>query len=121
MVLKGTSSSLKQQAYERGHMNVKKSAQEILDDEDFKELAGRKKRLSLVLTLMELVLYYGFVTLIAFYKPFLSTKISGAMNMGIPIAAGTIFLSWVLTVVYVWWANNRYDVLVKKFKDKLGY
>lgn len=102
-------------------MNGKKGTHEILNDEDFKSLSSQKNMLSLILTLLELVLYSGFVALIAFNKPFLCTKISGAINIGIPIAVGTIFLSWVLTGIYVWWANNRYDVLVKKVKDKVGY
>lgn len=101
-------------------MSVKKSAHEILSDPDFIALKKEKSTISVVLTILELVLYFGFIGLIAFNKPFLVTKISGAINIGIPIAVGTILLSWVLTGVYIWWANTRYDVLVKKIKDKVG-
>ncbi|MCL5978703.1 MAG: DUF485 domain-containing protein [Nitrospirae bacterium] len=99
---------------------TKKTAHEILEDEDFKSLAARKNSISLVLTILELFLYFGFIALIAYNKPFLSSKLSGAITFGIPIAVGTIVLSWVLTGIYVRWANTKYDHLVKNVKDKIG-
>lgn len=101
-------------------MSGKKSALEIKNDPDFIELKKQKSTVSLILTVLELVLYFGFIALIAYNKEFLATKISGAINIGIPIAVGTIFLSWILTGIFIWWANAKYDVLVKKVKDKVG-
>ena len=98
----------------------KKSAHEMLEDEDFKALSSQKNSISLILTVLELVLYFGFIALIAFNKPFLSEKISGAITIGIPIAVGTIVFSWIFTGIYIRWANNKYDLLVKKVKEKIG-
>jgi len=96
--------------------------EDILNDADFKELSGQKNTISVILTILELVIYFGFVGLIAYNKPFLSQKLSegGSATIGIPIAVGTIVLSWVLTGIYIWWANAKYDVLVKKVKEKIG-
>lgn len=98
------------------------TAQDILNDSEFKSLAKRKNSISIILTILELVLYFGFIALIAFNKPFLASKISGssAISIGIPIAVATIVLSWVLTGIYIHWANTKYDVLVKKIKEKVG-
>jgi uncharacterized membrane protein (DUF485 family) len=101
-------------------MSKKMSTQEILDDKDFRSLSGQKFAMSTILTILELVLYFGFIALIAFNKPFLSQKLSGAITIGIPIAVGTIILSWIFTGIYIRWANNTYDVLVKKVKEKIG-
>ncbi|MFA5354530.1 MAG: DUF485 domain-containing protein [Thermodesulfovibrionales bacterium] len=101
-------------------MNENKTAQEILEDPDFKALSSQKNSISLVLTILELALYFGFVSLIAFNKPFLGTKITSTITIGIPIAVGTILLSWIFTGIYVRWANNKYDVLVKKVREKIG-
>ena len=98
----------------------KKSTLEILEDEDFKSLSSQKNTISIILTVLELVLYFGFIALIAFNKPFLSQKFSGSITVGIPIAVGTIVLSWVFTGIYIRWANSKYDVLVKKVKEKIG-
>jgi uncharacterized membrane protein (DUF485 family) len=97
-----------------------KTTEEILNDEDFRSLSSQKNTISVILTILELVLYFGFIALIAFNKPFLASKISGAVSIGIPIAVGTIFLSWVFTGIYIYWANSKYDVLVKKVKEKIG-
>jgi uncharacterized membrane protein (DUF485 family) len=97
-----------------------KTTEEILNDEDFRSLSSQKNTISVILTILELVLYFGFIALIAFNKPFLASKISGAISIGIPIAVGTIFLSWVFTGIYIRWANSKYDVLVKKVKEKIG-
>jgi uncharacterized membrane protein (DUF485 family) len=101
-------------------MSKKMSTQEILEDKDFQSLSGQKFVMSTILTILELVLYFGFIALIAFNKPFLSQKLSGAITIGIPIAVGTIILSWIFTGIYIRWANNTYDVLVKKVKEKIG-
>jgi uncharacterized membrane protein (DUF485 family) len=101
-------------------MDDKAKHQSLLEDPDFRRLVAQKNTISWILTAIELVLYFGFIALIAFYKPFLGTKISGSITIGIPIAVGTIVLSWILTGIYIVWANNRYDEMVQKIKDKVG-
>jgi len=96
--------------------------EDILDDPDFKDLSSQKFTISIILTILELLLYFGFIGLIAFNKPFLAQTLSPgvATTIGIPIAVGTILGSWVLTGIYIFWANTKYDVLVKKVIDKVG-
>ncbi|HEX9019850.1 MAG TPA: DUF485 domain-containing protein [Nitrospirota bacterium] len=100
--------------------NVKK--EDLLNDPEFKTMVSQKNTISWVLTILELALYFGFIGLIAFNKPFLAQKVSdgGATTIGIPIAVGTILLSWVFTGIYIFWANNKYDAMVKQVKDKIG-
>jgi uncharacterized membrane protein (DUF485 family) len=95
---------------------------DILNDPEFKELASKKNTISIILTILELVMYFGFISLIAYNKPFLAQKLNegGSATIGIPIAVGTILGSWVLTGIYIWWANVKYDELVKKIKAKVG-
>jgi uncharacterized membrane protein (DUF485 family) len=99
-----------------------KSTNPILDDPEFKELARQKNKVTLILTITELLLYFGFIALIAYNKPFLARKISdgSAITIGIPIAVGVIILSWVLTGIYIYWANNTYDEMVKRVKKRFG-
>jgi len=96
--------------------------EDILNDPDFKDLSSQKFTISIILTILELALYFGFIGLIAFNKPFLAQKLTSgvATTIGIPIAVGTIVGSWVLTGIYIWWANKKYDVLVNKVKEKVG-
>ena len=96
--------------------------EDILNDPDFKDLSRQKFTISIILTVLELALYFGFIGLIAFNKPFLAQKLTAgvATTIGIPIAVGTIVFSWVFTGIYIWWANTKYDVLVNKVKEKVG-
>jgi uncharacterized membrane protein (DUF485 family) len=101
---------------------AKLKKEDILNDPDFMLLSSQKDTISIVLTILELVLYFGFIALIAYNKPFLAQKMSadGAATIGIPIAVGTILLSWVFTGVYIWWANTKYDDMVKRIIEKVG-
>ena len=101
---------------------MSKNAHQILEDPEFKKLKSQKDAISIVLTIIELVLYFGFIALVAYNKPFLAQKLSedAAMTIGIPIAIGVIVLSWVLTGIYIFWANTKYDVMVKNVKDRVG-
>ncbi len=99
---------------------AKVKKEDILNDPDFLSLVSRRNRIAWILTILELVLYFGFISLVAFNKPFLGMKISGAITIGIPIAVGTILLSWVFTGIYIKWANQTYDALVNNIKEKVG-
>lgn len=100
----------------------RKTSRDFLEDPDFRKLSGRKRTVTTILTVCELVLYFGFIALIAFDKPLLSGRLGGgsATTIGIPLAIGVIVCSWVLTGVYVWWANTRYDALVRGVRAKIG-
>ncbi len=99
-----------------------KTAHQILDDPEFLKLVRQKNAVTVVLTIVELVLYFGFIALIAYNKPFLAERVSAgsSITIGIPIAVGVIFLSWLLTGIYVFWANNKYDAMVKSVRERMG-
>jgi uncharacterized membrane protein (DUF485 family) len=40
--------------------------------------------------------------------------------IGIPLGAGVIVGSWVLTAIYIVWANQRYDPEAKRLLDTIG-
>lgn len=94
--------------------------EQILKSEDFKRLVKSKNAVSMILTIVELFIYFGFVLLIAYNKELLSQKIYGPVTVGIPIGIGVIVLSWILTGIYVAWSNKKYDQKVEAIKEKLG-
>ena len=79
-----------------------------------KYLELRKKRNSFGwgLTLLMMVVYYGYIALIAFNKPFLAQPIgAGVTTLGIPIGMAVIVFTIVITAVYVRRANSEFDDL----------
>ena len=90
---------------------------EILASRPFSRLVRTRWLFSISMTLVILTVYFGFILLIAFKKDLLATPVSGKLSIGIPIGLGIIFFSWILTGIYVWWANKYYDHIVKEIKD----
>ena len=90
----------------------------VLDSEEFRQLVAGRWRVSLVLTLLLFVLYYGYIILIATNRQFVSRRVSGATTSGILIATGVIAGAWVLTAAYVVWANRHYDPAVARLRAR---
>lgn len=64
------------------------------------------------MTAFMIVLYFGFVLLIAYNKPLMARLITRGLSVGILLGALVIVCSWLLTWVYVRWANTHYDSAV---------
>lgn len=94
-------------------------AHEILEDPEFQALARKKNSISLVLTLITFVFYFGYMGLMATESPLLAQKTGGAATLGIPLGIGIIIVAWILTGVYVFWANGTYDNEVNRVKSKV--
>jgi uncharacterized membrane protein (DUF485 family) len=79
------------------------------------ELKARRTRLGWILTIAMLVVYYGFIVLVAFDKSFLAQRIgAGVMTLGMPIGLGVIVFTVVITAIYVRRANREFDALAEK-------
>lgn len=94
--------------------------EKILNSPEFRAIVRSKNAISIFLTVVELFIYFGFILLLAYGKEFLNQKIYGPITAGIPIGIGVIVLSWILTGIYVTWANKSYDDNVAKVREKLG-
>jgi uncharacterized membrane protein (DUF485 family) len=92
---------------------------DVLDSVEFRRLVAARWRVSLVLTALLFLLYYGYIVLIATNRPLVSRTVSGSTTAGILIAAGVIAGAWVLTAAYVVWANRQYDPAVAKLRARV--
>ena len=98
---------------------VNKINRDVLDSTEFRGLVWRRWRVSLVLTLLLFILYYGYILLIATNRQVVSRPVYGSTTIGILLAAGVIVGAWVLTAVYVVWANRHYDPAVIELKRRV--
>lgn len=91
----------------------------IRENPDFIQLVRYKQRLTWSLTLTMLVIYYGFVLLLAFSPATLGQSLNGGVtSVGIPVAIGVILLSFILTALYVYQTNQVLDPLVEKLQKE---
>ncbi len=86
-------------------------------DAELRVLAARRWKVALLLTAVMVVLYFGFIALIAFQKPLLGRLIVPGLSLGILLGALVIVCSWLLTWAYVRWANTRYDAALHRLKE----
>lgn len=89
--------------------------QQIENSAQFRELVEKRQRFAAILSLIMLVIYVGFILLIAFAPGWLGTPLHAGTSVtrGIPIGIGVIIISFLLTGVYVWRANGEFDRLNK--------
>ena len=76
---------------------------------DLRELDRSRWRVVLWLTGAMVLLYFGFIALVAFGRDILATEVTPGLSLGIQLGAMVILVSWFLTWLYVWWANRYYD------------
>ncbi|HET9465488.1 MAG TPA: DUF485 domain-containing protein [Gemmatimonadales bacterium] len=82
-------------------------------DSRLRELDRNRWRVCLALTGAMVLVYFGFIALVAFGRPLLARQLVPGLSVGILLGALVILASWLLTWVYVRWANNVYDPKVK--------
>jgi len=86
----------------------------ILKNPKYQELQSKRNGFGWTLTIIMLVVYYGYIALIAFDKAFLAQPLgTGVTTLGIPLGMGVIVFTIVITGIYVRRANSEFDALTK--------
>ena len=84
----------------------------------YQELKSKRSSFGWWLTLLMMVVYYGYIALIAWNKPFLATPLgAGVTTIGVPIGMGVIIFTIVITGIYVRRANGEYDRLTREILE----
>jgi uncharacterized membrane protein (DUF485 family) len=84
------------------------------------DLAAARWRIAISLTAAMVVLYFGFILLVAYAPAVLARQVVPGLSLGILSGALVIVVSWILTWVYVRWANNHYDAGIDALRDEGG-
>ncbi len=87
-------------------------------DSRLAELDRARWRVAIALTGAMVVMYFGFIALVAFGRPLLAIQLVPGLSLGILLGALVIVASWLLTWVYVRWANNVYDPQVRALLER---
>ena len=79
-------------------------------------LSRQRWRIATTLSAIMIVVYFGFVLLVAFDKPLLGTLIAPGLSIGVLLGALVIIVAWILTWYYVRWANSHLDRRVSEIR-----
>jgi uncharacterized membrane protein (DUF485 family) len=80
-------------------------------DPNYQKLVSERKSFSWTLAIIILILYYGYIAIVAFAPDLIATKVAGDITIGIIMGVALILLSILLTGIYVMRANGEYDDL----------
>jgi uncharacterized membrane protein (DUF485 family) len=85
-------------------------------DRDVRAVASAHRRVALRITAAIGVLYFGLILLIALAKPLLATLVAPGLSLAILLGAVVTVAAWLLTLVYIRWANRYYDAAAGRLR-----
>ena len=79
----------------------------------YEKLVSMRSTYSIIMTILVMCIYYGYILLVAYDKEFLAQKMGAGMttSLGIPMGVGVILLTIIITNIYVRRANTEFDDL----------
>jgi uncharacterized membrane protein (DUF485 family) len=88
-----------------------------MSDSNLQAVSAARWRVAILLTTAMMVVYFGFILLVAFNKPLLGTPIIGGLSIGMLLGVLVIATAWLLTWIYVQWANTHYDASLRGLRS----
>lgn len=96
-------------------------ANRIANHPKYQELKAKRSSFGWTLTALMMIVYYGFILLVAFNKEFLIQKLgTGVITVGMPIGLFVIVFTVVITGIYVRRANSEFDDLTEEIKKAVS-
>lgn len=94
--------------------------QAIKADPNYQQLVKKRSRYGWILTALMMVVYYGYILLLAFNKELLSRRLGeGVMTWAMPVGLAVIIFTVVITGIYVRRANSEFDQLTAAIKARV--
>ena len=87
--------------------------------DELKALDSARWRVAIWLTVAMMVVYFGFILLVAYDKPLLTRVIVPGLSVGILLGAMVIVAAWVFIWIYVRWANQHYDAKIEALRTRM--
>ena len=96
-------------------------ATKIAANPKYQKLVRTRSSFGWILTAIMMVVYYGYIALIAFNKEVLSARLGeGVMTVGIPVGFGVIVFPLLIPGFYVRRANSEFAQLPREIVEEAG-
>lgn len=98
--------------------NHRVQASVLAADPRYEKLVRTRSRFAWTLSIIMLLVFFGYILLIAFNKSFLARPIfeGATTSIGIPLGIGVILAGIILTGIYVRRANREFDPIVDSLR-----
>ncbi len=90
----------------------------VKGDPNYVELERQRNSLGWRLTVLMLIIYFGFIVLVAFAKDLLAMKVYGVITLAFPLGLVVIACAIGITGLYVLRANTVFDALTRKIVER---
>jgi uncharacterized membrane protein (DUF485 family) len=90
----------------------------VKSDPNYIELETKRNSLGWTLTILMLVIYFGFIFLVAFQKDLLAIKVYGPVTLALVLGFIVIICAIGITGTYVMRANTIFDALTRKIVER---
>ena len=87
------------------------TARRIENDPNYQKLVSERKSLGWTLAIITLIMYYGYIAIVAFIPSLIAAPLFCSITVGIVLGIAIILASILLTGIYVLRANSDYDDL----------
>ena len=92
----------------------------IKNNSNYQKLVAVRSSYGWTMTAIMLIVFYGYILLVAFDKQLLATRIgAGVTTWGIPIGIFVIVFTVVITGIYVLRANKQFDDLTEEIRKEV--
>jgi len=93
----------------------------ISENPKFRKLVRSRTAFAWTLSIVMLLVYQGFILLVAYDKELLAQPLfpGATTTVGIPIGLGVIVFAFLVTGIYVSRANSRYDEMTRELKQEI--
>jgi uncharacterized membrane protein (DUF485 family) len=92
---------------------------EVQSSDEFVDLRRRFRKFVFPMTALFLAWYFLYVLLAAYAPDFMSQKVVGNINVGLILGLGQFVSTFVITVLYVRWADREFDPRAEALHDRL--
>ena len=92
----------------------------VQSSEKFQTLRKRHRSFVFPVLALALLWYLAYVLLAGYAPEFMATPVFGNVNIGLLIGLGQVVTTFVITMVYVSYANRRLDPLASELRTENG-
>jgi len=92
----------------------------IQQSERFQTLKRRHRSFVFPVLALALIWYFTYVLLASYAPEFMATPVFGSINVGLLIGLGQVLTTFIITMVYVWYAGRRLDPVADEIRANAG-
>jgi uncharacterized membrane protein (DUF485 family) len=93
---------------------------DLQGSEEFAELRSRFRKFVFPMTALFLAWYFLYVLLSVYASDFMSHKVLGNINVGLILGLGQFVSTFVITILYVRWADRVFDPRAAALATRIG-